>query len=154
MTRIQVIAIVVSILLLVVIVELVRQKRLGEGHCILWLLTGTALLVLSLWGGVLEFAAGLLGIYAPPMVLLVSSLGFFILILLHFSTVISQQTEHDKELAQRLAILQLEVDTLKKNAASHQNTDDSNGGEHGADFASSDQGRPVTPLSTDGSHIV
>ncbi|MBI2909951.1 MAG: DUF2304 domain-containing protein [Chloroflexi bacterium] len=153
MTRIQMIAIIISVLLLIVIVELVRRKRLSEGHCILWLLAGTALLVLSVWNGVLEFAAELLGIYFPPMVLLVSSLGFFMLILLHFSTVISQQTERDKELAQRLAILQFELDSLKHG----QKASDNRRNDHDADAASP---YPITPsrsassLPTDGPQAI
>lgn len=113
MTKIQLIAIVGSTVLLVLIVELVRRRRLAEGHSILWLLTGIALLILSFWRGVLEFTASLLGIYFPPMVLMVAGLGFFVIILLHFSTLISKQMQENKQTAQRLALLQFELEQLK-----------------------------------------
>ena len=42
-------AAVASFLLLVVVFELIRSRRLRERYALLWLLTGAVLLALSLW---------------------------------------------------------------------------------------------------------
>jgi ABC-type nickel/cobalt efflux system permease component RcnA len=47
--RISIVASVVALALLIVILELIRSRRLQERYAILWLVTGTAILVLSVW---------------------------------------------------------------------------------------------------------
>ena len=51
--RIQVVAIVASALLLFVILELVRQRRLLERYALLWLFSSNVLLALAVWNDAL-----------------------------------------------------------------------------------------------------
>ena len=51
-------AAVASFLLLVVVLELIRSRRLRERYALLWLLTGAVLLALSLWRDGLNTIAG------------------------------------------------------------------------------------------------
>ena len=100
-------AAVASFLLLVVVFELIRSRRLRERYALLWLLTGSVLLALSLWRGGLNTIAGWLGVTGyPPAVLFAVGLMFVILVLLHYSTVISRLTDQNVVLAQRLALLE------------------------------------------------
>jgi hypothetical protein len=105
MQRIDVIALVLAVGLLVITLELVRRRALREQYSLLWLLTGAVIIGLSLWRGALDAVAGLLGIYYAPSALMVISLGFVLIILLHYSLVISRLTEENKELTQRYAIM-------------------------------------------------
>ena len=101
---------IASLVLLLVVFELVRSRRLRERYALLWLLTGVVLVVLSAWRGGLNTIAGWLGVRGyPPAVLFAVGLLFVILVLLHYSTVISRLSDQNVILAQRLALLELEV---------------------------------------------
>jgi len=98
------------VLLIVVIIELIRSRRLRERYALLWLLTGLVLLVFSLWRGGLNTVAGWLGVTSyPPAVLFAVATLFILLVLLHYSTVISKLTDENVELAQRIALLEERV---------------------------------------------
>jgi hypothetical protein len=104
--RISLIAAGAAIVLLAVIFELIRSRRLQERYALLWLLTGLVILVLALWRGALSALAGLVGIHYPPSALFVVASGFILVVLLHYSTVISELSERNTTLAQRLALLE------------------------------------------------
>jgi hypothetical protein len=94
---------------LIVIVELIRRGRLKERYALLWLFAGIILLVFSLSRGLLEYVASLVGIYYPPSLLFLLAFLFLLLITLHFSSVISELSEKNKQLAQELALLRQEM---------------------------------------------
>ena len=60
--RISIAAAVGSMLLLLIVLELIRGRRLKERYALLWLVTGLVLLVLSAWRGGLNTIAGWLGV--------------------------------------------------------------------------------------------
>ena len=60
--RISLAAAIASILLILVVLELIRGRRLKERYALLWLVTGIVLLVLSAWRGGLNTIAGWLGV--------------------------------------------------------------------------------------------
>ena len=96
--RISIAATVVALVLLLVVFELIRSRRLRERYALLWLATGLVLVALSAWRGGLNTIAGWLGVRSyPPAVLFAVGLLFVILVLLHYSTVISRlgRPEHD-----------------------------------------------------------
>jgi len=105
--KVSIAAAIASLLLLVVVFELIRSRRLRERYALLWLLTGLVLLALSLWRGGLNTIAGWFGVtgYPPAVLFAVGSL-FVILVLLHYSTVISRLSDQNTILAQRLALLE------------------------------------------------
>jgi len=108
--RVTIVGVVASVLLILVVLELVRGRRLKERYALLWLATGVALLVLSAWRGGLNTIAGWLGVTGyPPAVLFAVATLFIFLVLLHYSTVISKLTDENVELAQRLALLEERV---------------------------------------------
>jgi len=105
--KITIAATIASLVLVVVVFELIRSRRLRERYALLWLLTGVVLVVLSAWRSGLNTIAGWLGVRGyPPAVLFAVGLLFVILVLLHYSTVISRLTDQNTILAQRLALLE------------------------------------------------
>ena len=105
--RISIAAAVGSILLILIVLELIRGRRLKERYALLWLATGIVLLVLSVWRGGLNTIAGWLGVTSyPPAVLFAVATLFIFLVLLHYSTVISRLTDENVDLAQRIALLE------------------------------------------------
>lgn len=108
--RVSVVGVVASVVLILVVLELVRGRRLKERYALLWLATGAVLLVLSAWRGGLNTVAGWLGVTGyPPAVLFAVATLFVLLVLLHYSTVISKLTDENVELAQRVALLEERV---------------------------------------------
>ena len=100
-------ATVASVLLLLVVLELIRSRRLREQYALLWLVTGIVLLVLSAWRQGLNTIARVAGVRTyPPAVLFAVAGLFFLLVLLHYSTVISRLADQNMTLAQRVALLE------------------------------------------------
>ena len=108
--RVSIVGVAASLLLILVVLELVRGRRLKERYALLWLATGIVLLVLSAWRDGLNTVAGWLGVTGyPPAVLFAVATLFVLLVLLHYSTVISKLTDENVELAQRIALLEERV---------------------------------------------
>jgi hypothetical protein len=108
--RVSIAATIASILLILVVLELIRSRRLRERYALLWLATGVVLLVLSAWREALDTIAGWVGVTGyPPAVLFAVGILFILLVLLHYSTVISKLADQNVILAQRLALLETQV---------------------------------------------
>ena len=108
--RVSILGAAASLLLILVVLELVRGRRLKERYALLWLATGVVLLVLSVWRDGLNTLAGWFGVTGyPPAVLFAVATLFILLVLLHYSTVISKLTDENVELAQRIALLEERV---------------------------------------------
>ncbi len=117
MNRQDIVAILVSALLLVYIIEAVRRRRLREEYSILWIITATVIFILALVRPALTLIAQLTGIVTPINALFAIGFGFTVIILLHFSTVISRLSRENRDLAQRYALLVHEVH--EREAAPH-----------------------------------
>jgi len=110
--RIQIVAIVATATLFFVIFELVRRRRLMERYALLWLLSSAVLLGLAVWRNLLEVIARTIGVAYAPSALFVIAFGFILVLLLHFSLVISRLADQNKVLAQRMALLQQQLDAF------------------------------------------
>jgi hypothetical protein len=114
--RNKMVALMVGIGMLVLIIDLVRRRKLREEYSWLWLLTGFVILLLTMWFDLLKWITHLVGAIAPSSTIFLFAFLFLILISLHFSVVISRLTDRNKELAQRSALLELELNDLKKHS--------------------------------------
>jgi hypothetical protein len=108
--RVSIFAAVAATVVLAAVFELIRSRRLQERYALLWLLTGFVVFVLAVWRGLLGEIADLVGIAYPPSALFVLAATFILVVLLHYSTVISKLSEQNTILAQRLAILENRLD--------------------------------------------
>ena len=115
--RVSVAAAIASFVLLAVVFELIRSRRLRERYALLWLLTGVVLLALSLWRGGLDTIAGWFGVTGyPPAVLFAVGTLFILVVLLHYSTVISKLADQNVILAQKLALLEQRLEAERSEA--------------------------------------
>jgi hypothetical protein len=104
--RVQVVAILASTVLLLVILELVRRRRLLERYALLWLFSSLVLLGLAVWNDALSTISHAIGIATPSNALFLIAFGFVLVLLLHFSLAVSRLSDQTKVLAQKLAILE------------------------------------------------
>jgi len=112
--RNKIVALAVGVGLLLLIVELVRRRRFREEYSWLWLLTGSVIIVLMMWFGLLKWTTHLIGAIKPSSAIFFLAFLFLFIISLHFSVVISKLTDRNKELAQKYAHLELELRELKE----------------------------------------
>jgi len=104
-SSVQLVAIVVSAVLLLVVLDLVRRRRLSEEYSVVWIVCAAALLVLSIWRESLHVVAAWLGVFYPPAVLLLVLVVFVFVACLAFSVVISRQGREIERLAEEVALL-------------------------------------------------
>jgi len=107
--RLQLVAFLGAVVLLFVVLEMVRRRRLMERYALLWLFAALVLIGLALWRNGLIHLSRALGIISAPNALFFVAFGFVLLLLLHFSSVASRLSDQTKVLAQRLALLEEQV---------------------------------------------
>ncbi len=112
--RNEVVALVIGIAMFLLIIELVRRRKLREEYSWLWLLTASVILVLTVWFDLLKWFTHLVGAITPSSTIFFLAFVFLILISLHFSVVISKLTDRNREIAQKYALLELEMNELKE----------------------------------------
>ena len=114
MTRLEITAIVLSVLLLLYVLELVRRRRLNEEYSISWLIAGVVILILAIWRNILDFITRLIGGTFYTSTLFFFGILFLIIINLHFSVRISGLSNMVRRLNQELALLKNEIEKDKE----------------------------------------
>ena len=111
--RIQFIAIVLSAMFLVAVLELVRRRKLVEEYSLLWIVAALVMLAVSIWRELLHAAARELGVHDPPNVLLIALTAVVVGALLGASVILSKQRRQIDRLIEETAILGAEVRDLR-----------------------------------------
>jgi NO-binding membrane sensor protein with MHYT domain len=106
----KIFAIAASILIMFLVVELVRRRKLREEYSWLWLLTGALIVLLVVWYDLLLWITHLIGAIAPTTTLFIFGLLFLMVISLHYSIQISKLSLQVKEMAQELTLLKGRVE--------------------------------------------
>lgn len=107
--RLTLVAALAVVVIVGVVIELIRQRKLQERYALLWIATGGVMLVLAVWRGALYALADVTGVAYPPSALYMVAGLFVLVVLLHYSTVLSRLSDQNKTLAQRLALLESKV---------------------------------------------
>lgn len=103
---VQLFAALASVALLGVVIELIRARKLRERYALLWLGTAGVILIFAVWRSGLHQLSQALGIAYPPNALFALAMLFVIVLLLHYSTVISKLSDRSTTLTQRLALME------------------------------------------------
>ena len=127
--RIKIIAILICIFLVAYVFELVRRKHLTEEYSMGWLVTGTLMLLLSIFEDFLVWISDLVGATLFTSTLFFFGLVFLMVICLHFSIRISALTTQVRRLTQHTAILYHEKAQLEKAVSKPSITESSSGAE-------------------------
>jgi hypothetical protein len=112
--RLNLFAMIGSIILLLIILELVRRKYLRERYSLIWIVTGTLFLLLSIRVDILYRISHFLGFSIPSNALFFFGLLFLILIILGLSVITSRLAEKNKTLTQEVVLLKKRVADLEK----------------------------------------
>ena len=108
------VAFLVAVTMLVVAIELVRRRKLREEYALLWLSTGTALLLLAWQHQWLTWFQELIGAKSPVSALFFGGFVFLMLLCLQFSVRLSKMSFREKSLTQKLAIAEKRLYDLEQ----------------------------------------
>lgn len=103
------IAVLFSLTLVLVTVQLIRKHRLREEYALLWLGASLAIFLLSLFGELVSRLASLFSVSYSPTLVLVAGLLFALILLLSQSVIISSQANQMRDLAQNMALLEWRI---------------------------------------------
>ncbi|HEV2309907.1 MAG TPA: DUF2304 domain-containing protein [Acidimicrobiia bacterium] len=104
-TRIHVLAILLAIAALLLTARLVRRGGLRSKYALLWITSAALLLPLSLFPGLLDWYAHLIGIHYPPTALALTAMAVLFVVAFNFSWELSRTEDRVRRLAEEVALL-------------------------------------------------
>lgn len=102
------------ILFFVIVLYFLKRRRLTLKYSLLWLLTGTVMLVLVAFPELMMFLSRLIGTQSIMNTLYLLILAFVIILLMMLTSIVSGQTERIRRLAQSNALLEKRIRELKE----------------------------------------
>jgi hypothetical protein len=110
-------AFVLAIVIVAVILDLLRRKKIREKYAALWLIVGAATVVLGAFPQLLAIAAEAAGVTVPSNLLFALGILFVLGVLLHLSVEISSVEDETRTLAEEVAILRAQLEALAQERA-------------------------------------
>lgn len=110
----QTVAILLAIVILIVIIDLVRKRKLREEYSVLWIVTAVGLLAMAIKTDLLVLFQHAVGAVLPVSALFFGALLFLMLVALQYSVRLSKLTARNKTLCQKLALLERDIDELRR----------------------------------------
>ena len=112
--KIQWLGIIFSLIILLSVIFLVRERLIKEKYSLVWLLIGVFVLVMSVFRGLLEGFSALIGVDYAPSAFFALLIAFAYLLLLNLSVSISGLKAQNKAISQEMGLLRLRVEELEK----------------------------------------
>lgn len=106
--RIRILTIGGAVVILLMVVELVRRRKLKEEYSVLWVLTSVFILLVSIWFSLLSKVTSAIGAISPASTLFFFGLLFCLVLLLHFSVRISSLERRLTALVQEVGLMSVE----------------------------------------------
>jgi hypothetical protein len=100
---------IVAVPCLFFILRLVRKRQLRAKYSLLWLSVGVAFAVLAVSPGLLDWAAGKVGVDYQPALLFLVGMVFLLLVVVHLSWELSRLEDRTRILAEELSLLRTDV---------------------------------------------
>ena len=106
-----------SVAFLAVLIALLRKNRLSLKYSLLWLFSGFVMLLLSLFPGLLDSFARLIGIYSSVNALFAVLLFCALILLISITSIVSRQKTEIVRLAQEVSLLENRIRHLEAGEA-------------------------------------
>jgi hypothetical protein len=100
---------ILSIVLMLIILYSVRRSHIRVEYSVSWLGAAALLLVLSRSPGAFNWIAAELGLADPPLAIMMLVFCVFLVVIYRFSVVISDLKDANIAMAQRLAIVEFQL---------------------------------------------
>lgn len=110
--KLNILTAVVGLLVLAVILELLRRRRLREKYAVLWIVVGLGVVPLAIFPRGLDWVASVLGVASGVSLVLFMGLVLLLLICIHLSWEVSQLEEETRTLSEEIALIRTRLDAL------------------------------------------
>lgn len=107
--ELQILIALTSFMLILIILDMIRRGRLREEYSLIWLASAALVFLLAVFRGSLDFIAGLLNIEYSPSLIFMIGFGLVILTQLFQTVALSKLTSNNRELAQKVSLLELRL---------------------------------------------
>jgi len=105
MSRLELVVLVASLLLLAFIVEVVRRRRLSEGYALLWIAVGVGVLLLGVLRPLVDRLSRLVGVSYGANLVFAVAIVFLVVVCVNLSMHVSRLEEKVQTLAEEVALL-------------------------------------------------
>ena len=102
----KIVAVLFSLILLLVTLQLIRKHKLREEYALVWLAASLAIFLFSVFDQLLAYLAILFAVKYAPTLILVFGILFCIVLLLAQTVMLSVQANRIRDLAQTIGILE------------------------------------------------
>lgn len=106
------VAIIAAVATFAIVLEMLRRRRLRERHAGWWIIAGAIAIVVSIFPQVLATVSAALGFEVPINLIFFMSLFTLFLVALQHSAELTRVEERNRILAERLTLLELQVESL------------------------------------------
>jgi hypothetical protein len=113
MWQIRLTVAVINVLLLLITYRMVRRHKLKASYALIWLSASACMVLVTMIPGAMQLLSRITGLYYITAIQLLSFV-FLLLLLLHFSTVLSKLVYQNRQLAERVAFLEEKIDGAGK----------------------------------------
>lgn len=103
---------IVALVVVAVIFMILRSGRMREKYAALWLVVSIAIVVITIWPGLLSIISLWLGVTLPSNLLFFLSILMLLGVCLHLSLEVSKLEEETRTLSEEIALLNERVDRL------------------------------------------
>ena len=110
----KIISVMVSALVLLAVIELIRRERLTFKYALGWMFIALAALLLSIFDKTLVLMAGWFGFELASNFIFFTLLCCFVFLSLLLTVFLCQQNSRNDIMAQKIAILELELSQVKE----------------------------------------
>ncbi|KPK30877.1 MAG: hypothetical protein AMK70_13300 [Nitrospira bacterium SG8_35_1] len=110
---------IMGMILFLGIFELVRKRKFREELSIIWLIVGVGLILTPFADFIIDPLSIMLGIHYPLALVIVIIAILFVFVMLYFSLVVSDLRTQNKELIQKMALMEYELENMSINSESH-----------------------------------
>lgn len=114
-------ALVIAVVMVIAVLQMLRQGRLREKYTVLWLVVGGLTIVLGLFPGLLDWAASVAGIRVPANLLFALAIVLLVGVGLHVSRELTILEDETRILAEEVSILRGAVEALEFGQATANN---------------------------------
>ncbi len=111
--KIQWLGIIFSLIILISVVFLVRERLIKEKYSLVWFLIGLFILVMSVFQGLLEGFSRVIGVDYAPSAFFALLIAFAYLLLLNLSVSVSGLKAQNKSVSQELGLLKLRLEQME-----------------------------------------
>jgi hypothetical protein len=113
LTRVRIIAGVISLVVLLITIETVRKDHLREQYALLWVSTSLVILTSALFPQVINLLRAAAGMSYPTAIVAVT-FTFLLLVCFHFSLSFSTSNSIQARMAQRIALLETRLTKMEE----------------------------------------